>query len=78
MKGTIKFLGSVTLGERGQIVIPIEARGLLDTEPGDKLLVFKAPIEGAIVIAKPEAFERHIQSMNQRIAETQKEVENGK
>lgn len=35
-----KFVGSVTIGERGQIVIPAEARKEFGLEVGDKLLVF--------------------------------------
>ncbi len=35
-----KFYGAVTVGERGQIVIPQEARDALQINPGDKLLVF--------------------------------------
>jgi AbrB family looped-hinge helix DNA binding protein len=35
-----KFLyGTVTVGERGQIVLPIEARKHFNIRPGDKLLV---------------------------------------
>jgi AbrB family looped-hinge helix DNA binding protein len=35
-----KFLyGTVTVGERGQIVLPIEARKHFNIKPGDKLLV---------------------------------------
>lgn len=35
------FLGSTTVGERGQIVIPAEARKALNINSGDKLLVFR-------------------------------------
>jgi len=35
-----KFVGAVTIGERGQIVIPVEARKEFGLEVGDKLLVF--------------------------------------
>ena len=35
-----KFYGSVTVSERGQIVIPAEARRDFTIQPGDKLLVF--------------------------------------
>ena len=35
-----KFYGSVTVSERGQIVVPAEARGDFGIEVGDKLLVF--------------------------------------
>lgn len=35
-----KFYGSITVSERGQIVIPVEARKDFDIRTGDKLLVF--------------------------------------
>lgn len=37
------FFGSVTVGERGQVVIPAEARSELGIKPGDKLLVMRDP-----------------------------------
>jgi AbrB family looped-hinge helix DNA binding protein len=46
-----RFYGSVTVGERGQIVIPVEARRDFDIQPGEKLLVL-ADLEKGIVIAK--------------------------
>ncbi len=35
-----RFYGSVTVSERGQIVIPADARRDFDIKTGDKLLVF--------------------------------------
>ena len=35
-----RFYGSVTVGERGQMVIPAQARKDFAIKPGDKLLVF--------------------------------------
>jgi len=35
-----KFYGSVTVSERGQIVVPAEARKDFNIRTGDKLLVF--------------------------------------
>lgn len=35
-----KFYGSITVSERGQIVIPAEARKDFNIKTGDKLLVF--------------------------------------
>jgi len=35
-----KIYGSATVGERGQIVIPADARKSLSIKPGDKLMVF--------------------------------------
>ncbi len=37
------FYGTVTVGERGQIVVPAQARVDFDINPGDKLLVFSDP-----------------------------------
>lgn len=34
------FFGSVTVGERGQIVIPQKARKVFHIEPGEQILVF--------------------------------------
>jgi AbrB family looped-hinge helix DNA binding protein len=41
-----RFYGSITVSERGQIVIPAEARRDFNIEVGDKLLVFGDLDEG--------------------------------
>jgi AbrB family looped-hinge helix DNA binding protein len=46
-----KFYGSVTVSERGQVVIPAEAREDFDIKTGDKLLVL-ADLEKGLVFAK--------------------------
>jgi AbrB family looped-hinge helix DNA binding protein len=38
--GSSKLYGSATIGERGQLVIPAEARKSLGIEMGSKVLVF--------------------------------------
>ena len=38
--GRSKLYGSATIGERGQLVIPAEARKVLGIEVGSKVLVF--------------------------------------
>ena len=53
-----QLIGSVTVGERGQVVIRSEARESMSINAGDKLLVFKAPVDGVLIIAKPETFEK--------------------
>lgn len=60
------FYGSVTIGERGQIVIPAEARAELGYQPGDKLLVLKHPVYSGLMICKIES----LQSMLDGISET--------
>ena len=46
-----KFYGSVTVSERGQVVIPAEAREDFDIKTGDKLLVL-ADLEKGLVFTK--------------------------
>jgi len=46
-----KFYGSVTVSERGQVVIPAEAREDFNIKTGDKLLVL-ADLEKGIVFTK--------------------------
>lgn len=49
------FYGSVTVGERGQVVIPAHARAELGIRPGDKLLIMKHPVYEGLMIAKIDA-----------------------
>ena len=70
-----QLIGSVTVGERGQVVIPAEARESMSINASDKLLVFKAPVDGVLIIAKPETFERmlahfELNLSNEKQAET--------
>ena len=49
-----KFYGAVTVSERGQIVIPVEARRDFDIHVGDKVLVL-ADLEKGIALVKASA-----------------------
>ncbi len=53
-----KLYGTATVGTKGQVVIPSDARESMSINAGDKLLVFKAPVDGVLIIAKPETFEK--------------------
>lgn len=45
-----KFYGSVTVSERGQIVVPAEARKDFNIKPGDKLLVLGDLEQGIAIV----------------------------
>ncbi|MEQ4722942.1 AbrB/MazE/SpoVT family DNA-binding domain-containing protein [Nonomuraea sp. B19D2] len=45
------FYGAVTVSERGQIVIPAQARRDLGIAPGDKLLVLGDPEQGLALMS---------------------------
>jgi AbrB family looped-hinge helix DNA binding protein len=46
------FCGAVTVGERGQVVIPAAARRACGINAGDKLLVFRHPMFTGVVMTK--------------------------
>ena len=46
------FYGAATVGERGQVVIPSEARRQCGIQHGDKLLVFRHPHLRGVVLAR--------------------------
>lgn len=47
------IFGTAKVGEKGQIVIPKEARDLYHINPGDTLLILGDDISG-IIVTKPE------------------------
>jgi AbrB family looped-hinge helix DNA binding protein len=53
-----KVLGTTSMGERGQIVIPREAREELDIKPGEKFIVFGNKRKGAVILVKAEMFNK--------------------
>ncbi|MEJ5252043.1 MAG: AbrB/MazE/SpoVT family DNA-binding domain-containing protein [Chthonomonadetes bacterium] len=57
----------VTVGERGQIVIPAEARRDLGIEPGDKLIVMRHPGYAGIIAFKMQAVREFLEMFQQEV-----------
>ena len=51
---TPRVFGTAKVGERGQIVIPKEARAFFGIEPGDTLLIL-GKTETGLIVSKPDA-----------------------
>ena len=64
-----KVYGAVTIGERGQIVIPVEARKELGLKPASKLIVFSGFHNGSIILAKAELVGEFMAKANSQVAE---------
>lgn len=63
------FYGTATLGERGQVVIPAEARKECDIHPGDKLLVFRHAMHPRVlVLAKVGDVQQWLQQAERTLA----------
>ena len=52
-KGKQRIFGTAKVGDRGQIVIPKEAREFFGFEPGDTLLIL-GKSETGLIVTKPE------------------------
>jgi AbrB family looped-hinge helix DNA binding protein len=64
------FFGSTTVGERGQVVIPSEARQAMKIEAGEKLLVLGMG-EDMLILAKISQLEALASHLNSRLEEIQ-------
>jgi len=65
--------GTTVVGERGQAVIPAEARKAMGLKQGDKLLVFGMR-GGMISLTKLSSFEKFQARMAKQFSEIQKEI----
>jgi len=63
------FYGTSTVGERGQIVIPAEARAELGFQPGDKVLMMRHPIHQGLMMFKIEAVREFMDDLAKSLAE---------
>jgi AbrB family looped-hinge helix DNA binding protein len=73
-----KFYGSATIGTKGQIVIPAEAREALSFKEGDKVIVVNAPHGEGIMVLKTEIFERLIGTMQSKLSSVAESIKNTK
>ena len=58
-----KILGTATLNEKGQLVIPVEARGILGLAAGSKVVIMSSPGRPALIIIKAEEVEAMVKSL---------------
>ena len=54
-EGIPKFYGATTIGERGQVVVPAEARKDLDLTHSTKIMVFGAPMGEGLLLVKADS-----------------------
>lgn len=59
------IFGTVTVGERGQIVIPAKARKIFDIHPGDDLLVLGDEDQGGLALMKADLMLNMLQQIRE-------------
>ncbi len=52
------FYGSATVGAKGQLVIPADARKAMQIQEGDKVVVLRGPREGSVIVFKVDSLEK--------------------
>ncbi|MCX5704637.1 MAG: AbrB/MazE/SpoVT family DNA-binding domain-containing protein [Candidatus Omnitrophica bacterium] len=67
-----KAYGSVTVGERGQLVIPAELRKTLGIKSGDQLMVFSHPDKKVINLMPAKDFSVFLEKASRFIEELEK------
>ena len=62
-----KLYGTATVGTKGQIVIPSEAREDMNIETGDRLYVVGSPQSGGLVLLKEEMLQSIMEEMTAQV-----------
>jgi AbrB family looped-hinge helix DNA binding protein len=73
-----KIFGSTTVGPRGQVVIPVNARREMGIDVGTTLLVFKALGGQGLALLKVDAIEQMMSMVSQQLTEFEKLVKDYK
>ncbi len=71
------FYGTSTVGERGQIVIPADARAEMGFAPGDKILIMRHPIHKGLMIFKMEAVREFLDEFSAQVERLEQSKEEG-
>jgi len=62
-----KLYGTATVGTKGQVVIPADAREELNIQPGDRLYVVNAMHGSGIVFLKEEMLESMVEQLTAQV-----------
>ena len=68
------FYGSTTVGERGQIVLPVKLRKDFKINKGDKLLVIVDPHESRINLINPDTMNQFLDMMSKNISQLKSKI----
>jgi AbrB family looped-hinge helix DNA binding protein len=69
-----QFYGTATVGERGQIVLPVKLRKAFDIKKGDKLLVIGHAHTMNVVLFKADAIDEYLEAMTEDIEHIRSEL----
>lgn len=67
LPGSKKLYGTATVGSKGQVVIPADAREELNLQPGDRLYVVGAMHGSGVVFIKEEMLESLVEQLSAHV-----------
>jgi len=70
-----KIYGTLTLNDKGQVVIPIEARNALEIGPGSRLMIMGAPHGHGLMLVRLEDIEAKVKSFAEAVEEAKNDNE---
>lgn len=62
-----KLYGTATVGTKGQVVIPAQAREELKIKEGDRLYAVGSPDKGFVMLLREDKLEQFIEKMNLQV-----------
>jgi AbrB family looped-hinge helix DNA binding protein len=62
-----KIVGTATLNDKGQLVIPVEARNELGLTPGSRVVIMSNPERPALTLIKSEVLETMVRDLNEAL-----------
>ena len=65
----IHLAGTVTVGPKGQVVVPAEVRDAMGIEPGDKLVVLYLDEKKSVAFITERQAQRYVIEMGERFTE---------
>ncbi len=64
-----KLYGTATVGTKGQVVIPANAREEMGVNTGDRLYVLGSPKKGIVMMLREDMLDKFIEHMNFQVEE---------
>lgn len=74
-KKHIELVGTMTLGPKGQVVIPAEVRENMGVKPGDKLVALYIAEKGAVSFVSERRMQRLIDKMGDHVTSLREQLQ---
>lgn len=71
----IQLMGTVTVGPKGQVVIPAEVREGMGIKPGDKLVALYFDDKKSLAFITQEQAQSYVQKMGEKFTQFKSELE---